>query len=420
MDIEIQPVVKLDASVKAPSSKGFTLRALYIAALAEGQSLIKDALIAEDQLLSIKALESMGVKINRKGNDILVEGGGGELNAPKKELFLGNSGVGIRFMASLAALAKGETLLTGNERMMERPIKDLTETLGSLGANLEILGENGCPPLRVKGPSLAGGKGLIDCSKSSQFLSSILVAAPYAKEDVELEIKGELRSKPFIDMTIHSMNDFGVAVENHNYEKFAVKSGQKYEGRDYRVEGDYTNVSYFFAAAAITDGKIKVENLNPHSVQGDLFLLDIFERMGCKVHFGDNFAELEGGKLSGIEVDMSDYPDVVQTLAVVASFAKGKTKIKNIAHLRIKETDRISATAAELKKLGVGVVEDEDSLTIVGGVKNGASIETYNDHRMAMAFAVAGLRQEGIVIKDVECVKKSFPNYFEELVKLGD
>ncbi|MFH1587074.1 MAG: 3-phosphoshikimate 1-carboxyvinyltransferase, partial [Candidatus Diapherotrites archaeon] len=188
MDIEIQPVGKLDATVRAPSSKGFTLRALYISALAEGQSLIKNALIAEDQLLSIKALESMGVKINRKGNDILVEGSGGELNAPKKELFLGNSGVGIRFMASLAALAKGETLLTGSERMMERPIRDLSETLGALGAELEILGENGCPPLRAKGPSLAGGKAIIDCSKSSQFLSSVLVAAPYAKEDVELEI----------------------------------------------------------------------------------------------------------------------------------------------------------------------------------------------------------------------------------------
>ncbi|MFH1586480.1 MAG: 3-phosphoshikimate 1-carboxyvinyltransferase, partial [Candidatus Diapherotrites archaeon] len=279
---------------------------------------------------------------------------------------------------------------------------------------------NGCPPLRAKGPSLAGGKAIIDCSKSSQFLSSVLVAAPYAKEDVELEIIGELRSKPFIDMTIQSMNDFGIDVENHNYERFVVKAGQKYEGRDYNVEGDYTNASYFFAAAAITGGKVKVKNLNPHSVQGDLFLLDILERMGCKVRFGDNFAELEGGKLNGIEVDMSDYPDVVQTLAVVAAFASGRTKIRNIAHLRIKETDRIAATAIELRKLGADVIEENDSLTVFGGIKNGASIETYNDHRMAMAFAVAGLMQEGIIIKDVECVNKSFPNYFEELAKMGD
>jgi len=417
--IEIQTQSNFDATISAPPSKAHTLRALFIAALADGRSTLKNALNAEDQQLSAAALREFGAEINFDGKNFSVRGTGGKFFAPKKEIYLGNSGAGIRFLMSLAGLAEGKTVINGSERMKQRPSTELISALQKLGVKIKQQNPKSYFPVEVTGKSFVGGPTSIEGSKSSQYISSILLSAPYAEKDVELKVIGAIKSRPYIDITLGCMDDFEVKVKNENYKGFYVKAGQKYMPKNYLIEGDYSNAAYFFAAAAVTGGKVKVTNLNKNSTQGDKKFTDVLKKMGCKVTPGGDYVVVEGpGKLKGISIDMEDMPDLVPTLAAVAAFAKGKTTIKNVGHLRIKESDRIKAVVAELKKLGVKALETKDGMVISGNAKNGAEIETYNDHRIAMAFSVIGLRQEGVKIKNPECVSKSFPDFYEKLGEL--
>ncbi len=414
--IEIKPIDNLNATIIAPSSKSYTNRSLIIVALAEGKSKIKNPLVSDDTRHMINALSDFGVMV-KKDNTLIVEGTNGRIKSPQKEIFLGNSGTAMRFLTTFAALAPGRTVLNGNERMRERPIQDLLDGLRGIGVKAYSKYDTGCPPVVIEGETMIGGRTTLRGDKSSQYFTSIMLCAPYAERDIEIDVIGELTSKPYIDMTIDMMKEFGVDVEKDGYKRFTIRRGQRYHHREYRIEGDASNASYFFAAAAVTGGRVKVTNLNPSSAQGDIRFLDILEKMGCKVIRGKDHIEVIGGKLKGITIDMNSMPDMVQTLAVISLFAEGKTEITNISNLRIKETDRIKALSAELAKAGGLVEESEDGISIIPSSLHGTEVKTYDDHRMAMSFSIIGLKVPGIKIRNPECVSKSFPDFFE---RLGD
>ena len=420
--IEIEPVDRgFKASVKAPPSKSYTNRALLIAALSGGETRVMNALESDDTKYMAEALRQLGVKIEKDGDVFVVSGRGGRLDVPDEPLFLGNAGTAMRFLTTACALVdSGHVILKGNERMNERPIADLLEALGSLGVSVHSIKNDGCPPVLVEGGGIGGGVTKIKGDKSSQYFTSILLCAPYAKRDVVVDTVGELTSKSYIDMTIASMREFGVNVENDDYKSFKVKAGQVYHARDYVVEGDFSSASYLFAAAAITGSTVKVTGVNPGSSQGDRGFVDALVKMGCSRDEGPDWIEIKGPEtLRGVgEIDMNSMPDVAMTLAVVAAFAEGETKIVNAANMRIKETDRIAATVAELRKMGVDASELSDGMIVKGGDVHGAVIDTYDDHRIAMCFAVAGLRVSGVVIKDEGCVSKTYPGFFEVLKEM--
>lgn len=413
--LEIRPVKELDAVFSAPPSKAHTLRALFISSLAEGKSVLKGALNADDQKVAAAALSQFGAEIEFDGDDFTVKGVGGRPTAPKKAVHTGNSGVTTRFIMPYAGLAKGVSLIDGDARMRERPVKEIADALGQLGVECKL--ESGKLPARVHGGNFLGGGTSVSGSESSQFLSGLLVSAPYSKNGVHVKVNGELKSKPYVDITMECMKYFGVAAVNRSYKEFFVQGGKEYKARTYQIEGDYSSASYFFAAAAITGGKAKVENLNPHSKQADKALVDILKKMGCKVKCGDDFIEIGGGELRSVNVDMGDCPDVVPTLAVVAAFADGSTEIKNIGHLAAKESNRIESVAKNLSACGIKVKTSGDSLKIIGGRPRGAAIDTFSDHRIAMAFSVMGLAVAGIKIMEPEAVSKSFPDFYVELGK---
>ncbi|MCK5477268.1 MAG: 3-phosphoshikimate 1-carboxyvinyltransferase, partial [Candidatus Aenigmarchaeota archaeon] len=301
-------------------------------------------------------------------------------------------------------------------RMNERPIQDLLVALKPLGVNAKSIKNNGCPPLLIEGGGINGGVTNMKGDKSSQYFTSILLSAPYAKKDVVINTIGELTSKPYIDMTIDTMREFGIDVENKNYSQFIVKAGKGYSARDYVVEGDFSGVSYLFAAAAITGSRIKVTRINPNSAQGDKDFVNALEKMGCLKKQGNDWIEITGRKLNAIPlIDMNHMPDVAMSLAIVAAFAKGKTKIINVSNLRIKESDRIKATVTELKKTGINAEELPDGMIIEGGKPYGAVIDTYDDHRIAMCFGIMGLKTKGMIIKKEGCVSKTYPSFFEVL-----
>jgi 3-phosphoshikimate 1-carboxyvinyltransferase len=363
------------------------------------------------------------VDVQVEGGTVRIKGTGGKFSVKpgQERIFVGNSGSTIRMMASLAALAPARVIFEGDSRLHERPVGDLLSALKSLGIQAKSIGGNDCPPIEIPGGRLPGGEVAVSGKTSSQHISSLLMVAPYAEKDMKIRITDSLHSKPYVAITIDAMRQFGVDVENRNYEEFIVKSGQKYQGRHYKVEGDYSSAAYFFAVAAIGKSSITVANLNPVSAQGDKHFLDILSDMGCIVTYGKNQVKVSRKKdLTGVTVDMGDYPDIVQPLAIVAAFAKGKTKIINIAHLRYKETDRIDNTAAELRKMGIKVDVTSDTMSITSGKPKGASIETYNDHRMAMSFAIAALFADGeTIINGAESVAKSYPGFFTDLAKIG-
>ncbi len=418
--IEINPVKELDAVVSAPPSKAFTLRALFISALADNESRLANPLIAQDQVHAINALKAFDipVSVSPEQNFVSVSGCSGKLTAPSGEIFVGNSGVTARFLASFAALAQGKTSVSGDERMYSRPIGKLLSALEQLG--VVSSSNQGFPPYSICGPSFSGGHAFLSGDESSQFFSSILLSAPYAEKDVSLECSASLLSKPYIDLTIDSMKSFGVKAENQDYKNFFVQAGQNYSSRNYSIEGDYSSAGYFFAAAAVTGGKLSVKNLNPESVQGDKIFLEILSDMGCKTVFEDNAVKIEAGKkLSAVEVDLSSCPDIVPTAAVVAAFASGTSVFRNISHLKFKESNRLEAPVFELRKMGIQAEFGEDFIKVRGGNPKPALIETYNDHRIAMAFSVAGLAVSGTRISNPSCVKKSFPGFFESFNKLG-
>ncbi len=420
--IEITPVSTVDATVAVPGSKSLTQRALIAAALADGTSRLIGPLASEDTHYTSRALEQMGVTVER-GDDVwLVHGNGGKLKTPDKEIFLGNNGTATRFLTSFVALGHGDFRIDGEERMRERPIGPLMEALQGWGVEISSEQGTGCPPLLIKSKGLDGGATVLPEGKSSQYVSSLLLVAPYAAQAATLEVRGEVFSKPYVAMTLSVMSDFGVSVDcNEEFTSFVIPQGS-YRAMDYEIEGDASNASYFWAAAAVTGGRVTVSNVPVPSLQGDAGVVPLLARMGCEVSMDGGGISLKGGeRLEGITVDMGDMPDVVPTLAVVAAFAHGKTVINNIAHLRIKECDRLTATLAELVKMGAEVEEGDDYMIIHGdgGVRlHGAVIETYNDHRMAMSFAVAGLKVPGVQITGEDCVAKSFPDFWERFAKL--
>jgi 3-phosphoshikimate 1-carboxyvinyltransferase len=416
--IEIRPLKRCDAVVTIPGSKSYTHRALVISALADGESALINPLRSGDTEHTTRALEKFGIPIFWEGNRLVILGRGGMVKAVEETIFVGNSGTSMRFLTALAALAKGLTVLDGSKRMRERPIDELLMGLESIGVKAYSQGSNGCPPVMVESRGLPGGAAKIRGEESSQFLSALLMVAPYAQHDVLLTVTGHLASRPYVDMTLSVMSAFGVEVQCEEYQSFFVKAGQCYSPQTYRIEGDTSNASYFFSAAAITQGRVRVEDFPSSSIQGDAEFLDILERMGCGVARGKGWVEVQGRELQGIEIDMNAVPDLVPTLAITAAFAKGKTVIQNIGHLRLKESDRIRALSGELTKMGIRVEEGEDWLSIKGGAPHGTRIETYNDHRVAMSFAIAGLAVSGIKIDEERCVNKSFPDFWRTFRRL--
>jgi 3-phosphoshikimate 1-carboxyvinyltransferase len=416
--IEIQPAAKIIAEVAVPGSKSITQRALIAAALSDGTSTLINPLESEDTHYTAGALEQMGVTVAREGEKWRVKGNGGRIAIPDKDIFLGNNGTATRFLTSVAALGTGTFRISGDARMAQRPILPLMQALQGWGVDIASIYNNGCPPLLINARGLAGGKTVLPAGKSSQYLSSLLLVGPYARQEAELEVQGEILSLPYVIMTLAVMEAFGIRVEaNDALNSYRIPRGI-YRAREYAVEGDASNASYFYAAAAVTGGAVTVPNVPVPSLQGDAAFVALLARMGCQVRkTGDGLTVSGPEELKGITIDMGDMPDVVPTLAVVASQARGRSTIKNIGHLRIKECDRLHVMAVELAKMGARVQELDDALVIEGkdpGVPmHGAEIETYNDHRIAMSFAVAGLAVSGVKILGEECVAKSFPDFWE-------
>ena len=355
------------------------------------------------------------VQLDEANHEMTVTGLGGTIPAKQAELFIGNAGTAARFLSAFLTLGNGAYVLDGDARMRERPIQDLIDSLNQLGVELEA--KNNCPPVEIFARGLPGGKTKIAGNISSQFLSALLMVAPYAKSPVEIELTTDLNSKPYVDMTLAIMQDFGVGVEHEGYEHFIIHPTTYLPITNYSIESDVSAASYFFAAPAICGGTVRVENIARESKQGDVAFLDILQQMGCTVTEGENFIEVTGStSLIGVDVDMRDIPDTAQTLAAIAPFASSPTRIRGIASARLKETDRVHATCMELTRLGVRVDEYEDGMTIYPcETFRPAIVQTYNDHRMAMAFSLIGLRFDGVTIENPDCVTKTFPNYWEAL-----
>ncbi len=427
--LEIKPIDHpLNASVRVPGSKSLTNRALLIAALAKGTTRIANALFSDDSRYFSKALQTLGfdIQLDEENLEMTVTGLGGKIPARKAELFIGNAGTAARFLSAFLTLGTGEYILDGEPRMRQRPIGDLVHALEQLGATVEPLypSEKGrqfiCPPIKIMESDLPGGHANVAGDISSQFLSALLMVAPYAQNSVELVLSTELNSKPYVDMTLAVMKEFGIEIKREGYERFVINKGQYRPKKSYAVESDASAASYFFAAPAICGGTVRVENISRKSIQGDIAFLDVLQKLGCQITETANYIEVNGTtSLQGVDVDMRDIPDTAQTLAVIAPFASSPTRIRGIASARVKETDRVHATCVELARLNVRVEEHEDGMTIYPCEKfSSATIETYNDHRMAMAFSLIGLRVDGITIENPACVSKTFPNFFEVLESL--
>ena len=420
--IEIRKVENIDAVVTIPGSKSITQRALITAALADGSSVLYGPLLSEDTDYSSAALQQMGIDIHKDTQSWRVSGTAGRINEPDDDIYLGNNGTATRFLTSVAALGNGEFIIDGDERMRQRPIGPLMAALKGWGVDIVSIEDTGCPPLSIMASGLRGGRTVLPEGKSSQYLSSLLLVAPYAERQAELQVDGEILSKPYVAMTLEVMAAFGVEVgAAADFSRFTIPGGC-YRPCDYHIEGDASNASYFWAAAAVCGGSVTVENVPVPSLQGDTMLVPLLSRMGCTVEQQGRGIKVVGPEtLEPITVDMGDMPDVVPTLAVVAAFAEGASEISNIAHLRIKECDRLSATTTELRKLGVVVDEFDDRMVIHGKGGAGmraAEIKTYEDHRMAMSMAVAGLRIAGVRILDEKCVAKSFPDFWDRFTTL--
>ncbi|NNF45609.1 MAG: 3-phosphoshikimate 1-carboxyvinyltransferase [Desulfofustis sp.] len=420
--IEIKPVEHIDAVVTIPGSKSITQRALITAALADGASTLHGPLVSEDTDYSSAALQQMGIDIDKGTQSWRVSGTGGRISEPDNDIYLGNNGTATRFLTSVASLGTGEFIIDGDVRMRERPIGPLMAALKGWGVDIESIADTGCPPLSIIASGLRGGKTVLPEGKSSQYLSSLLLVAPYAERQAELQVDGEIISKPYVAMTLEVMATFGVEVgAAADFSRFTIPGGC-YLPCDYHIEGDASNASYFWAAAAVSGGSVTVNNVPVLSLQGDTMLVPLLARMGSRVEQQGRGIKVVGPQtLESITADMGDMPDVVPTLAVVAAFAEGASEISNIAHLRVKECDRLSATTSELRKLGVAVDEFDDRMVIHGrggAGMHGAEIETYEDHRMAMSMAVAGLRVKGVKILNENCVVKSFPDFWECFARL--
>ncbi|MDI3340392.1 MAG: 3-phosphoshikimate 1-carboxyvinyltransferase [Sphaerobacter sp.] len=418
-EVAVAPVrAPVDADVVVPGSKSDTNRALPIAALADGTSVIRGALFSDDTHYMAAALNALGIGVEATAADdtFTVTGAGGRLPARAASLFVGNSGTTARFLTALLALGHGEYLVDGVARMRQRPIQPLLDALQQLGVDAVSLSGTGCPPVRVRARSLRGGQTRLDGRESSQFLSALLMIGPCTPDGLVIEIDGDLVSKPYVDLTRATMAAFGARLEHDGYRRFVVPGGQTYRATDYRVEPDASAASYFFALAAATGGRVRVAGLGARSVQGDLRFVEVLARMGCTVTMTDAATEVQGPRaLCGVEVDMNGISDTAQTLAAIAPLATGPVAIRNVAHIRAKETDRISAVVTELRRLGVRVEELPDGLVVHPSPVRPGRVETYDDHRMAMSFAVLGCAVPGIRIANPGCVAKTFPRFWETL-----
>lgn len=419
--VAIQPCGPIDATVQIPGSKSLTQRNLICAALADGPSRISGALLADDTQLMIAALRALGFAVDVHGTTIAVEGGGGQIRGSDVCLDVGAAGTAMRFLTALLCLGHGIYRIDGSARMRERPIGQLVDGLSELGAQIGYDEQTGFPPLTIVARGLAGGQIEFRKPPSSQYVSAILMVAPYAMRDVLMRIEGTLVSRPYVEMTIMVMRQMGVELLDDG-QRFVIPGTQRYRGGDYAIEPDASGATYFFAAAAITGGRVRVDGLTRNSAQGDVGFVDVLARMGCTVTDGDSFLEVAAppsGRLRAVDEDLSDMPDAVQTLAATALFADGVTHIRNVANLRIKETDRIAALAAELARLGARVDVQQDGLSIFPPKRVlSADVRTYDDHRMAMSFALVGLAADGVTIQNPSCVSKSFPEFFETLARI--
>ena len=417
----IKSIKNINATVRVPGSKSYTQRALITSALASGRSIIRDALISEDTEYLIEALRSLGASIAQERDELVVEGTGGKLVAPSSALYLGNNGTGLRFLTGTVSVGHGTFVLDGNSRMRQRPIQPLVDALNKMGVRATCVEANGCPPVEIRASGLLGGRTRLTGGLSSQYVSSLLLAAPYAEKDTEIEISTPLPSWPYIRLTLDVMGRFGVEVSVSEDRRFFIKALQAYQPREYVIEGDLSSATYFMAAAAIVGQSIKISNINRGSLQGDLRFLEILKTIGCKVATSEEGVQVTGplSNHEDLSFDLNEVPDMVPALAVVSAFRKGKTTLKNILHLRVKESDRVAALTCELRKIGARAEEKEDEMIVQGIATHGAEIDCYNDHRIAMSFAIAGLAIDGISIKDPGCVKKSFPDFWEKLESLS-
>lgn len=401
--IEIRTVESVSAEIRVPGSKSHTHRMLVAAGLSDGECAIQNPLRSEDTGLTLDALKRLGVGVREGEGTLHVTGTGGRLRGGG-EIFLGNSGTSMRLLAAVAALADGPTVLDGTPRMRERPVGELLEALAELGVGVRAVHGDACPPVALDGGAPAGGTVHIRCGVSSQYLSGLLLMAPCLAEGLDIRVTEGPVSRPYIDMTVAILEAFGIRVQRDGYSRFRVSGGQRYRPGAYTVAPDVSNASYFWAAAAIAGGRATVRDTAGETLQGDIRLLDRFEAMGCRVERDGDGIAVVGGPLRAVDTDMGDIPDMVPTLAVVAAFAEGTTTIRNVAHLRAKECDRLDAVATELNRMGIRAETGPDSLRIVGGKGRGAEIRTYDDHRIAMSFAVAGLRIPGVRILDRKSV----------------
>jgi len=410
------------ASVRVPGSKSLTNRALAIAAMADGPSTLTGALDSEDTRVMVQALKALGIAVVHDTDiaQIRVEGCGGRVPVRQASLDVANSGTSLRFLTAMLATGVGTYQLDGTSRMRQRPIADLLAALRDLGVRARSDLGTGCPPVTIEARGLDGGFCTVRGDVSSQFLSGLLMASPYANDTVTVEVQGVLVSRPYVSMTLAVMEAFGVKTGNRKFRRFDVYPAH-YRGRAFAIEPDASAASYFFALAALTGGTITVEGLGTASLQGDLAFVDVLEHMGCTVQRQPDRTTVTGGALRAVDVDMNAISDTVMTMAVVALFADGISRIRNVGHIRHKETDRIAALAAELRKLGASVDELPDGLVIeppAPAMLQPARIDTYDDHRMAMSFALAGLKIPGVTILDPGCVAKTYPGFWDDLAVL--
>ena len=432
MILKVKNISDIGGVVKAPPSKSYSHRAIILASLAKGTSKIHDVLYSEDTLASIKVCETLGANINKNNEYLEIIGTGGKLhNSSNNAIDLANSGTTLRLMTSISALSDNDVILTGDNSLQNRPMGLLIEALKSLGISIKSLKGNDKAPLLIKS-NYIGGTTSIRGNVSSQFISSILISAPLSERGVNLNVLPEFKSKPYVNMTLDIMEKFGVNVQKKNYTKhdycnmdvqncrideFVVEK-QDYMGCDYIVEGDYSSASYLLALIAINGGKAIVKNLFKDSKQGDKFIVDILQQMGVNIHFGEDYVEIESdGHLNAIDVNLSNAPDLLITVAVLAAMAEGTSNIYGVAHARVKETDRIDTTCRELEKLNCKLIENKDGMTITGGVSSGV-VDSHFDHRLAMAFSLIGLKHD-IEIVNGEVFDVSFPNFIESMEELG-
>jgi 3-phosphoshikimate 1-carboxyvinyltransferase len=410
--MEIIPKNLTDNTVRVPGSKSYTHRVCMAAALSNGPCRVLGSLDSDDTRLTLSALESMGIAVGREPGAIFISGKNGRFDPCDHPIHLGNSGTSMRLLSGLAALGIGDYVLTGSDRMQERPINDLLSALQELGVSAVSVNNTGCPPVCITGGTITGTRTHINCSTSSQYLSALLLIAPCSPGGMDIEVTGGPVSKPYIDMTLDIMDRFGITFARNGYTGFHVPGAQTYQSGEYIVEPDASQAGYFWAAAAVTGSRVKVLGITKASRQGDVRFAEVLAAMGCKVEYHEDGIAVIGGPLSAVTVDMADMPDLVPTLAVIAAFADGATVIENVAHLRAKESDRLEAVKNELCKMGIDARTTDSGISVTGGPMHGARIKTYDDHRIAMCFSVAGLKVPGVMIENEGCVAKSFPGFF--------